>query len=104
MKYRKRTFYSEADKQVMWERWQRGDSLHDIAQLFDRPHSSIQGIFAKAGGVRPRPRRWSRLALTLFEDGGEIEVARADFHGAREVGPAGRPVVERLPNDLVNIQ
>lgn len=67
MRYRKRTFYSEADKQVMWERWQHGDSLHDIAQLFDRPHSSIQGIFAQAGGVRPRPRQRSRLALTLYE-------------------------------------
>ena len=67
MRYRKRTFYSEADKQVMWQRWQQGDSLHDIAQLFDRPHSSVQGIFAKAGGVRPRPRQRSRLALTLYE-------------------------------------
>jgi len=67
MKYRKRRHYGEADKQVMWDRWQRGDSIRDIAQLFDRHHSSIQGIFAKAGGVRPRPRRRSRLALTLVE-------------------------------------
>jgi len=67
MRYRKRTFYSEADKQVMWERWQRGDPIRDIAQLFDRHHSSVQGIFSKAGGVRPRPRRRSRLALTAYE-------------------------------------
>jgi IS30 family transposase len=67
MKIRKRTFYSYWDKQVMWDRWQQGDSLHEIAQLFDRPHSSIQGIFAQAGGVRPRPRRRSRLALTHYE-------------------------------------
>jgi len=67
MKYRKRRYYSEGDKQVMWDRWQRGDSIRDIAELFDRHHSSIQGIFAKAGGVRPRPRRRSRLALTLVE-------------------------------------
>jgi IS30 family transposase len=29
----------------MWERWKKGDSLQQIAQLFDRNHSSIQGIF-----------------------------------------------------------
>lgn len=67
MRYRKRTFYSEADKQVMGERWQRGDSIRDIAQLFDRHHSSVQGIFSKAGGVRPRPRRRACLALTPCE-------------------------------------
>jgi len=26
----------------MWERWQKGESLQQIAQLFDRNHSSIQ--------------------------------------------------------------
>jgi len=67
MRYRKRTFYSEADKQVMWERWQRGESIRDIGHLFDRHHSSVRGIFSKAGGVRPRPRRRSRLALTPYE-------------------------------------
>jgi IS30 family transposase len=67
MRIRSRTFYSQWDKQVMWDRWQQGDTLHEIAQLFDRPHSSIQGIFARAGGVRPPPRRRSRLALTHYE-------------------------------------
>ena len=67
MRIRKRKFYSQWDKQVMWDRWRQGDTLDEIAQLFDRPHSSIQGIFSKAGGVRPQPRRRSRLALTLYE-------------------------------------
>jgi len=67
MRNRKRTFYSQWDKQVMWDRWQQGGTLHEIAQLFDRPHSSIQGIFSKAGGVRPPARRRSRLALTRYE-------------------------------------
>ena len=50
MKYRTRIYYTQTDKSLMWDRWQQGDSLHDIARLFDRHHSSIQGIFAKTGG------------------------------------------------------
>ncbi len=60
--------YTESEKQFMWDRWQQGDSLHDIARLFDRPHhTSVQGVFSKAGGIRPRLRTRSRLALTLAE-------------------------------------
>ena len=51
----------------MWDRWQAGDSLHEIARLFDRGHSSVQGVFSETGGIRPRPRSRSRLALTLAE-------------------------------------
>ena len=67
MKQRPRIYYSETDKAVMWDRWQKGDSLHHIAGLFDRGHSSIQGIFAEMGGIRPAARRRSRLALTLAQ-------------------------------------
>jgi IS30 family transposase len=67
MKQRPRIYYSEAQKALMWERWQKGDSLHDIARLFDRGHSSIQRILAESGGIRPAARRRSRLALTLGE-------------------------------------
>ena len=67
MKQRPRIYYSETDKAVMWDRWQKGDSLHNIAGLFDRGHSSIQGIFAERGGIRPAARRRSRLALTLAQ-------------------------------------
>ncbi len=67
MKLRPRIYYSEADKALMWDRWQQGDSMNDIARLFDRGHSSIQRILAENGGVRPRQRKRSRLALTLSE-------------------------------------
>jgi hypothetical protein len=56
MKYRTRVYYSEADKALMWDRWQAGDSLHEIARLFDRGHSSIQNVLRKTGGIRPLPR------------------------------------------------
>ena len=55
MKRRPRIYYTESQKAQRWERWQKGESLHQIAQLFDRGHSSIQGIFAERGGIRPHP-------------------------------------------------
>ncbi len=67
MKYRTRIYYSATQKALMWERWQKGDSLHDIARLFDRGHSSIQRILSETGGIRPRERKRSPLALTLAE-------------------------------------
>ena len=67
MKQRPRIHYTESQKALMWERWQKGESLQQIAQLFDRNHSSIQPILAATGGIRPARRCRSRLALTLAE-------------------------------------
>ncbi len=67
MKYRTRIYYTEEQKAVMWERWQKGESLHSIALLFDRGHSSITRILAETGGIRPPKRTRSSLALTLSE-------------------------------------
>ena len=67
MKYRTRIFYTEADKALMWDRWQKGDSMHAIARLFDRGHSSVQGILSATGGIRPLQRSRSSLTLTLSE-------------------------------------
>jgi IS30 family transposase len=67
MKQRPRIYYSEAQKALMWDRWKKGDTLHQIAQLFDRHHPSIQGILSQRGGIAPPPRRRSPLALTLSE-------------------------------------
>ncbi len=67
MKYRKRIHYTEADKALMWDRWQKGDSLHEIARLFDRHHSSVRGILERSGGIRPPQRRRSKRSLTLAE-------------------------------------
>jgi IS30 family transposase len=67
MKYRTRICYTEEQKALMWDRWQRGESLNSIARLFDRGHSSIQGIFMQTGGIRPASRRRSSRSLTLEE-------------------------------------
>ena len=67
MKYRPRIYYTEEQKALMWDRWQKGESLGSIARLFDRHHPSIRRILAETGGIRPAPRRRSRLALSLAE-------------------------------------
>jgi IS30 family transposase len=67
MKQRRRIYYSESQKALMWERWRKGESLQHIAQLFNRNHSSVLGILAQTGGIQNAPRRRSRLALTLAE-------------------------------------
>jgi IS30 family transposase len=67
MKYRTRIFYTESDKALMWDRWQKGDSLHTIARLFNRSHGSIAGILSRTGGIRPLKRTRSRRALSLAE-------------------------------------
>lgn len=67
MKYRTRTYYTEKQKSLMWDRWQKGESLHSIARLFDRYHGSVAGILSRAGVIRPKPRIRSRLSLTLSE-------------------------------------
>ena len=63
----RRIHYTETDKAVMWDRWQKGDSLEKIAQLFDRSHGSVAAILRKTGGIRPPKRACSRQALSLAE-------------------------------------
>ena len=67
MKRRPKIRYTEEQKALMWERYQKGDSLREIAASFDRHHTSISGIFAKTGGVRPSVRKRSSFSLTLAE-------------------------------------
>jgi len=67
MKHRPRIYYSESQKALMWERWRKGDSLQQIAQLFDRNHSSIERILAETGGISPVPRCRAQHALSLSD-------------------------------------
>ena len=67
MRYRTRIYYTDSDKALMWDRWRAGDSLHEIARLFNRHHSSIRGIFKRSGGMRPASRLRSAGSLTLTE-------------------------------------
>ena len=67
MNYRTRTNYTPKQREEMWDRWQRGDSLNEIGRAFERPSSSIFGQLAPTGGIRPALRKRSAIALTLLE-------------------------------------
>jgi IS30 family transposase len=79
MKNKPRIHYTESQKAIMWERWRQGDSLQQIAQMFGKNHSSVQGILAVSGGIRPAERCRSRLALTSSE---REEISRSLVAGA----------------------
>jgi IS30 family transposase len=67
MKYPTRIYYTEADKSLMWDRWEKGESLNSIGRHFGRSHSSIQNILSRTGGIRPLQRRRSKRSLSLAE-------------------------------------
>jgi hypothetical protein len=59
--------FTAAEKTELWDRWQRGESLKAIGRAFGKQSSSIYFQLSPYGGIRPVPRRRSRLALTLAE-------------------------------------
>ena len=78
MKQRPRIYYSDSQKALMWERWKQGATLHQIAGLFDRMHSSVHRILAETGGIRPPRRRRSDRSLRVTE---REEISRAVVAG-----------------------
>ena len=84
MVYRTRINYTTEQKTEMWDRWQRGESLNAIGRAFDRGSSSIFNQLAPTGGIRPSPRKRSRLALTLLERE-EISRGIAGYHSMRSI-------------------
>ena len=67
MKQRPRRYFTQTELAGVWDRWEKGDSLNAIARDLDRSHSTVQGALARSGGIRPAPKRRSRLALTSSE-------------------------------------
>ncbi len=49
MAYRTQIKYTVSQKQEIWDRWQKGESLKSIGRLFDCPSSSIFNILALPG-------------------------------------------------------
>ena len=88
MNYRKRTYYTDSQKALMWERWKAGWTLHQIGHLFDRAHTSIQTILSRTGGIRPPERRRFLAALSLGE--------REEISRALVVGECVRAIAARL--------
>lgn len=88
MKQRPRIYYSETQKALMWDRWRKGDTIHEIARLFDRGHSSVQRILSDAGGIRPAQRHRAARALTFAE--------REEISRSLALGLSIRAIASRL--------
>lgn len=65
MKRRTRINYTPEQKAIIWDRYKQGDSLHDIARMFDRYHSSIMPTIHQTGGYRPPVRKRHRLGFWI---------------------------------------
>ena len=98
-KYRPRTYYTEADKALMWDRWQQGDSLEKIAQLFDRSHGSVARILRQTGGIRPPKRTRSRQALSLAERE-EISRGVVAGHSLRSIAASLRRAPSTISREI----
>jgi IS30 family transposase len=55
------------ERNELWQRWRRGESLDEIARALQLGSSSIYDYVGAEGGIAPRPRCRSRLALTTIE-------------------------------------
>ena len=51
----------------MWNRWKAGESLNAIGRVLGKDKQVIHFLLARHGGIAPRARRRSKLALTLAE-------------------------------------
>jgi hypothetical protein len=58
---------SWSEKHELWARWRRGESLSEISRALHRVSSVVYDVVGAEGGIAPRPRRRSRLALTTTE-------------------------------------
>ena len=67
MKQRPRRYFTEPEMSLMWDRLAKGESINAIARDLDRRHSALRGVIERSGGIRPRQRKRSRLALTMAE-------------------------------------
>jgi IS30 family transposase len=63
----KRREYSAVERRELWDRWKRGESIREIGRALGRDHSTVGYTIRQRGGVVPRERRRSRLALRVDE-------------------------------------
>lgn len=75
-------------KQIIWQRWQEGQSLSDIGRAIDRAPASIFGYLRQHGGIQPAERKRSRLSLSLEE--------REEISRGLNCGTSIRSIAERL--------
>lgn len=59
--------FSAEQKAELWRLWRKGETLSKIAVAIQKPTGTVHTLLARNGGISPRTRHRSRLALTLSE-------------------------------------
>lgn len=91
MKYRRRIYFSAAQRAEIWDRWQRGESMSSIGRVFDRQSSTVFSVISPTGGIRPPDRKRDSRALSLAEReeiSRELSVKQSLRAIARQLGRA----------------
>jgi len=99
MARRKNLLYTDELKAEIWDKYKHGESLWSIARSIERSSSCIYGLLSRTGGIRPEPRRRSRLALTLSERE-EISRGLANNTSIRSIAAQ----LGRSPSTMLQIQ
>jgi IS30 family transposase len=86
---------SASQKKELWERWNRGQSMNDIARAFGKQRGSIHFVLSSHGGIEPRTRRRSRLALSHSERE-EISRGLAEGQSMRKIASS----IRRAPSTV----
>src|SRR5262245_4080198 len=61
------TALSEAEVDEVWARWRSGQAVKVLSREMRRHPSTVRDLLKRCGGIRPAPRRRSRLRLSLAE-------------------------------------
>jgi len=51
MKQRPRRYFTAPEMALIWDRWEKGESLNAIARDLGRYHSAVRGAVARTGGI-----------------------------------------------------
>ena len=81
---RRQRRYSAHERRELWERWTRGESVSEIGRALGRHKSTVRRRISERGGIAPRERCRSRLALS-FEEREEISRGVAAGESARQL-------------------
>ena len=83
-----RTRYSAAQLTMMWDLYQKGESLTAIASLFNKSHTAAASVIGRTGGIRPAERKRRDSSLTLEE--------REEISRGIAVGSSIRSIAQNL--------
>lgn len=92
-------FFTSAEKQQMWQRWQAGEPMDRIARALGRAPSTVHSAVAHRGGMAPPPRRRSVRVLSLAEREAisrGLCLGQSHRHLARQLGRAASSISREI--------